>query len=83
MKKHVQVYFKYFNLDESDVILCECGCGKRASDIHHVTPKSLGGKDTIDNLIALARNCHENAHGPMAVSHKRKFKEIISKRKVL
>ena len=80
MKPHVRNYFRAFGYDESSVILCECGCQKIATDIHHVTPRSLGGKDTIDNLIALARNCHEAAHGAMAAAHKIKFKDIISRR---
>jgi 5-methylcytosine-specific restriction endonuclease McrA len=80
LPKHTANYFKAFGYDESSVILCECGCGKVANDIHHVVSRSLGGKDTINNLIALARNCHEAAHGPMAASHKLKFKQIIANR---
>ena len=80
MTKHCKVYFEYFGYDTSSWIPCECGCGKRADNIHHVTPRSLGGKDTIDNLIALSYNCHEAAHGPMAASHKLRFKQIIANR---
>ena len=80
MKPHVRNYFKALGYDESSVIMCECGCNKVATDLHHVVPKSLGGSDDATNIIALARNCHENAHGVMAAAHKIKFKDIISRR---
>lgn len=52
--------------------ICE-GCGKpapfkRASDgspyleVHHRVPLSKGGKDIIDNALALCPNCHRKAH---------------------
>ncbi len=25
--------------------LCRCGCGKNATELHHLIPKSLGGPD--------------------------------------
>lgn len=31
------------------------------TDIHHITPLSLGGKDTVDNLVLLCRNHHDLA----------------------
>ena len=48
--------------------------GKRAVDIHHIHPKQMGGKksfikngkvydiDAIENLIALTREEHTDAH---------------------
>jgi len=36
-----------------------CGyCGKSANTIDHVTPKSRGGKDTWENLIACCLRCN-------------------------
>ena len=64
MKKHTKIYFNYFNIGIDDVILCEV-CGARSVDIHHIDPKKMGGsktKDYIENLIALCRNCHNDAH---------------------
>ena len=63
-KKHTKIYMKYFDIGETDIILCE-RCGSVAVDIHHIEPKGMGGsktKDYIENLIALCRNCHDCAH---------------------
>ena len=39
-------------------------CGKLANlDRHHKVHRSLGGKDTPDNIIYLCRICHMKAHG--------------------
>jgi 5-methylcytosine-specific restriction endonuclease McrA len=66
-----QVYFKYYGYGEQDFIACEL-CGLRASDLHHIKYKSRGGKNNIENLIALCRNCHTLAH-----SEKIKESELI------
>ena len=36
--------------------------GKLAHDIHHITYRSQGGTDDIENLIALTREEHDQAH---------------------
>lgn len=60
MQKHTKIYLKHFGYDITDFIPCEvCGC--RAVDIHHIEPRGMGGSkkaDTIDNLMALCRECH-------------------------
>jgi len=64
MKKHTKIYYNYFGYGIDDIILCE-NCGRKSVDIHHIQPKGMGGsktKDTIENLIALCRNCHNQAH---------------------
>lgn len=58
-----QVYFDYFGYDYGEFIPCEV-CGAEAVDIHHIEARGMGGdptksKDTIDNLMAVCRNCHE------------------------
>ena len=62
MQKHTKIYLRHFKYDVSDFVPCEvCGC--RAVDIHHIEPRGMGGSkkaDTIDNLMALCRECHEN-----------------------
>lgn len=71
MQKHTKIYFDHFHYGEQDAIRCEW-CGKIAVDIHHIYPRSTGktfkhnrvGLDIndIQNLIALCRKCHEQAH---------------------
>ncbi len=61
MKNHVKIYMRHFGYGEQDFIPCEC-CQKKAVDIHHIKYKSRGGGDTIDNLMALCRKHHEQAH---------------------
>ena len=60
MKKHVKVYLDHFGFAGDDFIPCEI-CGARAVDIHHIDCRGMGGskkKDTIDNLMAVCRQCH-------------------------
>lgn len=60
MKKHVEIYFKYFNFSQADFIPCEL-CNSKAVDIHHIKARGMGGsttKDHIENLMALCRICH-------------------------
>lgn len=50
--------------NESDFIPCEV-CGAKAVDIHHIHARGMGGskeKDSIENLMALCRKCH-NKYG--------------------
>ena len=61
MQKYQKVYYDYFGLTIADFIECEI-CNKQAVDIHHILFKSRGGKDEIENLAALCRDCHLTAH---------------------
>ena len=61
MGKHTKNYLKHHNIGEQDFIQCNV-CGSEARDIHHITFKSQGGSDEVDNLIALCREHHEDAH---------------------
>lgn len=64
MKKHTKIYMDYFGYTIADFIPCE-KCHKKAVDIHHIEPRGMGGsksKDYIENLIALCRECHTDAH---------------------
>jgi hypothetical protein len=87
MQKHVENYFKALGYDESDTIICEA-CGQVACDVHHVTPRSKFGRlrkmerDDIENLIALCRLCHEEAHGVEARHLNDTFRRIIEQRRV-
>lgn len=60
MKKHTRLYLNHFGYTTSDFIPCEI-CKSQAIDIHHIEARGMGGsksKDTIENLMALCRNCH-------------------------
>lgn len=59
-----KIYINYFDYCEQDFIPCEL-CSRRSVDIHHIDNKGMGGskeKDYIENLIALCRECHIEAH---------------------
>ena len=74
MKKHVKIYFDYFDIAEQDFVSCEM-CGAKAVDIHHIEPKGMGGsknKDFIANLIALCRSCHTKCHSDREFSSRTK-----------
>lgn len=47
---------------ERDRFRCR-GCAKPAAECHHIIFRSQGGSDEVGNLVALCRNCHEQAHG--------------------
>lgn len=61
MKKHTKIYLDYFGYDEGDYIPSEMS-GKPANGIHHIKLKSQGGKDEIENLIALTQDEHDRSH---------------------
>ena len=61
MTPHAKIYKDHFNYCEQDVVICEL-CPQIAADIHHIKYKSRGGKNEIENLIALCRDCHDRAH---------------------
>ena len=60
MKNHTKIYLKYFGYDTTSFIPCEM-CGLKATDIHHIEARGMGGSkhaDNIENLMALCRQCH-------------------------
>ena len=79
MIKYKKIYIEALNLSTSDWIGCEY-CGKTAVDIHHIKFKSHCGKDEINNLIALCRECHNLAHDSMMFNQK--LKKIAEKRNI-
>ena len=60
MQKHTKLYLDYFGYDTGSFIPCEV-CGTKATDIHHIDCRGMGGtkkEEAIDNLMALCRQCH-------------------------
>ena len=60
MKNHTKIYLNYFNYGLEDYVPCEV-CDNKAVDIHHIESRGMGGsklKDSIENLMALCRQCH-------------------------
>ena len=73
MKPHTKIYLQAFGFDISDFIPCEC-CNAKGIDIHHIESRGMGGTkkaDTIDNLMALCRECHSN------FGDKKQYKEYL------
>jgi hypothetical protein len=73
MKKHTQIYLKAMGYDTTDFVPCEV-CQAQAVDIHHIESRGMGGSkeaDTIENLMALCRQCHTN------LGDKKQYKELL------
>jgi 5-methylcytosine-specific restriction endonuclease McrA len=78
VKKHTKVYLRHFNYVEGDFIACTT-CNAKAVDIHHISPRGMGGsklKDYIENLAALCRNCHNMAESNKEFNQKVKEKHL-------
>lgn len=73
MKNHTKVYFKAFGYDTNSWIACEV-FRATAVDIHHIESRGMGGSknaDTIENLMALCRECH------VEFGDKKHYKELL------
>ena len=57
MQKHTKIYLKKCGYTDTDFIMSELS-GKRAVDLHHIISRGKGGKDEIENLMALTREEH-------------------------
>jgi hypothetical protein len=78
MKSYVKVYFKFFGYDESSWIECECGCGQKAVDIHHLESRSIASHllNKIENLCAVTRLCHDRADKDRKFNSELKLKHL-------
>lgn len=61
MQAHTKIFMKYYGYGEQDFIPC-FACHNRSTEIHHLIFRSQGGKNNIENLCAICRNCHNMAH---------------------
>jgi len=41
---------------------CTKGCATRIAVFHHRQRRTQGGKGTLENCLALCRNCHDHIH---------------------
>lgn len=57
----------------------ECGKENCRLEVHHITPKRTGGRDTISNLITLCPSCHDKTKGYEEQFAKRYYVMIGSK----
>ncbi|MHA1795821.1 MAG: HNH endonuclease [Promethearchaeota archaeon] len=77
MQKHTKIWMDFFDKTTDEIVLCE-NCRSKATEIHHIDSKGMGGtslnKDYIENLIALCRSCHEMAHG--SIEFNQELKEV-------
>ncbi len=60
MQKYTENYIRSLSLTVGDYFPCEV-CTAPAADVHHITPKSLGGSDEPENLVGLCRTNHTRA----------------------
>jgi hypothetical protein len=74
MQKHTKIYFDYFGYGEQDFIPCEA-CQSQAVEIHHIHNRGKD-MDVIDNLMALCRKHHNQAHGDKNYIDKSEFDYI-------
>lgn len=66
-----------------------CGCAAPFKDseghpyleVHHVIPIRDGGKDSLDNLVALCPNCHRKMDVNQDAADKKKLQNIIKRYK--
>lgn len=69
MVAYKKTYIDFFGYVQQDFIPCE-NCGSGAVDVHHITFKSQGGGNNIENLIGVCRSCHNKAHNSKEFNEK-------------
>lgn len=56
---------------------CVCNrCGDHGADVHHKTYERVGGRERMDDLEVLCRECHEAHHSVDKVAGKRRKRGI-------
>lgn len=56
-------------------------CGGRACHVHHVMPRSRGGRNVFTNGLLLCNDCHKEAHANNEILNSwiKKFKKMYGK----
>lgn len=81
MTNHLKVYLNFFGLSYEEFIPCLL-CGKKASEIHHIIPRSQtfgSDRDNIENLAALCNDCHYMIHN---IRSPKEYKEELLKKQI-
>lgn len=76
------VFLSRKKIKERDLNKCRlCGSEDKDLEIHHLTPKSIGGSNYQHNLITLCKPCHYFMHAnPMIILKQReKISQKIKK----
>jgi len=82
MQKHTKIYFEYFGIGIDDYVQCEACDAARASEVHHIDFKKMGGTsdpdiDRIENLVGVCRVCHNLCHS------NKEFNELTRRKHLL
>tara|TARA_Y100001937_G_scaffold19952_1_gene27639 strand:+ start:883 stop:1167 length:285 start_codon:yes stop_codon:yes gene_type:complete len=81
LKNYKKLFADYWGYHETASPVC-WGCYRQlAVDIHHLTPRGMGGVknnrlNRIDNLFPLCRDCHQKAHQNKSLNEYWKLKLI-------
>lgn len=76
MVSYKRIYLDYYEFGIDDFVPCE-GCGKMSADVHHLDGRGPG-KDVIENLMGLCRDCHTDAHANPVFNKKLKEKHMLN-----
>ncbi|WP_407116261.1 DEAD/DEAH box helicase [Bradyrhizobium sp. LMG 9283] len=52
--------------DQFKCVECKTKCSRAEADVHHLLPRSAGGRDDPSNLITLCDGCHAAYHPKLA-----------------
>ena len=83
LKNYKKLFADFWGYHENDIPICWSCYKAQAVDIHHLTPKGMGGVknnrlNRIDNLFPLCIDCHNKAHSDKSLNEK--FKKILMAR---
>lgn len=73
MRKHTKVYTDFFGYGVDSWMPCEV-CGATAVDVHHISARGMGGRDSadeIENLMGVCRDCH------IKYGDKKQYKDML------
>lgn len=83
MERHIKNYLDFFGLDGHEFISCECGCGRKGHEFHHLKPRSSFGskrkveQDKVENVACINAECHRRAHGDKEFNEHIKLRHLM------